>query len=156
MSARIIVFLVLCGSATLLMPAESAAQGNFSRRYASPSGPTLTPYLDYFREGNGVLDTYHNFIRPRAQMSNQIQAYNDRLSQTEQQGDLLGKDVKKMQQPISRAAVTGSAATYMNYAHYYSGLGNSGSGGGGGRRLSRGSMGRAGGGAAAMSMGGIQ
>ncbi|MFM7844036.1 MAG: hypothetical protein ACKPEY_07375 [Planctomycetota bacterium] len=113
----------------LLHPSTAAAQGNFPRRYQSPSGPTITPYLDYFRQDNGVLNPYYNFIRPKAEMRNSAQQLTKELRATEANAKLLGREMKDLQTAPSRAAATGTAATFDSLGHYYSG-----GGGGGGRR----------------------
>ena len=114
----------------LLNPGTASAQGNFPRRYQSPSGPTITPYLDYFRNDNGVLNPYYNFVRPKAEMRNNTQRLMNELRATEANANQLGRELKDMQNAPSRAAATGTAATFDSLGHYYPAR----TGGGGGRR----------------------
>ena len=88
---------------------------SYGGRYRSPYGPTITPYLDYFRRDTGVLDPYNTFIRPRRQLENQL----GQMVQEEQAANI------RLQQQIqgiraATAAPTGRGATFMNYSHYYS------------------------------------
>ena len=108
----------------------ASAQGpgryrSYGGRYSSPYGPTLSPYLDYFRRDTGVLDPYNAFIRPRRQLQNQ-------LGEIVQQGQAENVRLRQQIQGIREAqgAPTGTGATFMNYSHYY----RSGPAAGGSRR----------------------
>ena len=116
LSRRLLVastLLVVIGVADACL-AQGGRYRGFGGRYSSPYGPTLSPYLDYFRRDTGVLDPYNTFIRPRRQLQNQL----DGIVQQER------VETTRMQQQIqgireSGAAPTGSGATFLNYSHYY-------------------------------------
>lgn len=121
------IFLSAVGLASL-----SASDAMAQDRYQSPYGPTLSPYLDYFRAPTGVYDNYNTFVRPRQQLT-------QRLAQQESGIRQLSNEVGKMQvqsrgvgsSSFSRPSglsSTGHVPGYLNYSHYYSGAG------GGGRR----------------------
>jgi len=87
-------------------------------RYESPSGPTLSPYLNYFRNDYGALNPYYNFIRPQRNLESAL--YNLNMAERANQAQL-----RRLQQGLlapSDAAATGIRVTYMNYSHYYPGL----------------------------------
>lgn len=117
--------------AIAILPSSASAQGNFSRRYSSPSGPTITPYLDYLRNDNGALNPYYNFIRPKAQLRNDAQRMQEELRQSEANTQRLGGELEKLQGGPSKAAATGTAAGFNNTSHYYP---SARTGGGGGPR----------------------
>lgn len=94
-----------------------------SGRYQSPSGPTVTPYLDYFRAPTGTLDTYNQYVRPRKLLTQTI-------NQQEQQLDMLQERVNTVEKERGRTAIrspsigpTGNVPTRMNYSHYFGGAG---------------------------------
>jgi hypothetical protein len=86
----------------------------YGGRYRSPYGPTISPYLDYFRRDTGVLDPYNAFIRPRRQLDNQLgqMVQDERAANTRLQQQIQGIRAET-------AAPTGASATFMNYSHYY-------------------------------------
>ena len=101
--------------ASLGVAGEARAQSPY-RRYTSPSGrPTITPRLNFFRDDTGAIgDPYNAFVAPRLQLDSQLQ----------QMGKQGQSDFRTNQREIeslrnSSAAPTGTAATFMNYSHYY-------------------------------------
>jgi hypothetical protein len=96
------------------------AQGSSGGRYQSRSGPTITPYLDYFRQDNGQLTPYHNFVQPKFQLRENQQQVDGFMRQEMTRGANLQREVNQLQQlRQSTARPTGSGATYMNYSHFY-------------------------------------
>jgi predicted deacetylase len=92
----------------------------------------LPAELEYFRPQQGLLDNYNQFVAPRYQLSNQLRTLD------QQQRTSFRALEEKMQQSDqireSRAAVTGTAAGFMNYSHYYGARGGGGAARGGARR----------------------
>ncbi|MFO0817920.1 MAG: hypothetical protein U1A77_08265 [Pirellulales bacterium] len=104
----------LCGNSL------AHAQGASGGRYQSRSGPTITPYLDYFRRDNGQLTPYHNFVQPKFQLRENQQQVDSFMRQEMTRGATLQREVNQLQQMRqSTARPTGSGATYMNYSHFY-------------------------------------
>ena len=87
---------------------------SYGGRYRSPYGPTITPYLDYFRRDTGVLDPYNTFIRPRRQLENQIGQI---VQQERAENTRLQQQIQRVRE--EQVAPTGAGATFMNYSHYY-------------------------------------
>ena len=114
-------------------------------RYQSPSRPTLSPYLNYFRADNGALNPFYNFIQPGRQLQSQNQSINQRFDnqqrqigglQTFQNGlqnqQVRGRGTGRFGFRSTGASQTGKGATFMNYSHFFQIRG--GNRGGGGRR----------------------
>src|SRR6266850_1442678 len=72
MKSGILIGLALFGLLTLVSVGEAHAQRQY-RRYSPPAGPTITPYLNFFRSDVGVVgDPYNTFVAPRRQLDNQL------------------------------------------------------------------------------------
>jgi hypothetical protein len=85
------------------------------RRYTSPSGPTITPYLEYFRTDTGAVgDPYNAFIAPHRQLNSRLSELSQR-----QQADFDSNQQQISQLRRSVAAPTGIGGTFMNFSHYY-------------------------------------
>ena len=116
LSRRLLVasaLLVVVGVADVCL-AQGGRYRGYGGRYASPYGPTLSPYLDYFRRDTGVLDPYNTFIRPRRQLQNQL---DDIVQQERAETTRLQQQIQGIRE--SGAAPTGTSATFLNYSHYY-------------------------------------
>jgi len=111
-------FFVISIAAMAVLATTQAASAQSPRgRYSSPSGPTLTPHLDYFRRDNGVLNPYFNFVRPKFQAYDELRQLESRLQQQDLRQAELRQDLQAVRE--TPAAVTGTGATYMNYSHFY-------------------------------------
>jgi hypothetical protein len=98
-----------------------------------PTRPTLSPYLNYFRQDTGVTDQYRSFIRPQQRLQRrfsmdqyQNRTLGNRIGQVDKEVQGVQKDILQFRQPT--VSPTGKGATFMNYSHYFS------SGGGAARR----------------------
>jgi hypothetical protein len=116
--------LILAGLASLglfSLATPAAAQ----QRYVPPSRPTLSPYLNYFRGDTGVLDSYNTFIRPRQILDQTLAQQQAGLRNLQAQVGLIRSDMNSAGGLVRPAGVspTGRGATYMNYSHYYPGMG---------------------------------
>jgi hypothetical protein len=121
---RFIVLLSVFAFALLALSVSASAQ----ERYRSPSGPTVTPYLDYFRRDTGALDQYNTFIRPGRQLRQTLRQQNTSLQRLQSQLSNVQGEFQRMRQ--SELAPTANVPTFLNYSHYYS----MGGGFGGGMR----------------------
>jgi hypothetical protein len=92
---------------------EVAAQG---RRYSSPSRPTLPSQLNYFRGDTGLLDPYNTFVQPQNQLQNRLRSMETQQQETRSE---IQKQQSQESAVASKAAPTGTAATYQNLSHYY-------------------------------------
>jgi hypothetical protein len=90
-----------------------------SAQYVPPAGPTLPPELQYFRPQQGVLDNYNQFVAPRYELANQLRTL-DQQQRTSFQS--LSQRIQRQGEQVrqTQAAATGTAASFMNYSHYYS------------------------------------
>jgi hypothetical protein len=97
-------------------------------RYMPPAGGPMPSQLNYFRfDGlTPLLGNYNGIVSP-------MQAYDYQLQQMRQEQRTAMRSVEREFAQIrqSQAAPTGVGATFMNYSHYYGGIG---AGGGGARR----------------------
>jgi hypothetical protein len=91
----------------LAMTSEGFAQG--ARRY-QPSRPTVSPYLNLYRNNVGPLPNYYSLVRPQLNQ----QTLNDRvLAQQAQQSATLG--VLQSQSAQSTVTPTGKRSWFMTY-----------------------------------------
>lgn len=113
---RISVAILLAAPLCLL-----CSMGFAQDRYRPPYGPTMSPYLDYFRVQPGVLPNYYQFIRPERELRQSISQINRSIGQEQTQINDLRKDMKRGQQTIkpADASPTGKAGSFQNYSHYY-------------------------------------
>lgn len=112
-----------------------------AQRYQSPSGPTLSPYLQYFRRDTGILDRYNAFVAPRQRLRQEFSNIEGQLRQQrlyayglESQLQGVATDLEGQQQRLLRpsgAAPTGVGATYMNIQGFNPGVATGGGFGGG-------------------------
>jgi hypothetical protein len=108
-----LALVLACG--VLVAPASA------QRRYRSPFGPTLSPYLDFFRRDNGALgDPYNAWVRPRQNLRNEL--YQQQRSLYNLNREL--RDVNREVQDLellreSGAAPTGTGSRFMNFSHFY-------------------------------------
>lgn len=108
---RIVVLFLL---ATFCICFEAKAQTPY-RRYAPPAGPTITPYLNYFRRDVGAVgDPYNAFIVPRRQLDAQVYQLNQ-----QQQTDFQTNQRQIRQMRETTAVPTGTGAGFMFFSHYY-------------------------------------
>ncbi|MFZ5830229.1 MAG: hypothetical protein ACOY3P_09075 [Planctomycetota bacterium] len=83
--------------------------------------PLQSPWFDLFRRDGGPLPNYYQFVRPRQEIERQFarqQLVN--ASQQRQIGSLGARLSAEQRGP--QLSPTGSAAGFMNYSHFYSGL----------------------------------
>jgi hypothetical protein len=118
-SLMMLVSLGIC----LFSVSEAFAQ----RRFTSPAGPPISPYMEFFRLRTGPLDNYNQFVRPRV-------ALNNNLSQQQAGLRAMQGQVGNMQSFLRRAEETGFQSgptlpptgrvpTSMNYSHFFPGMG---------------------------------
>ncbi len=99
---------------------DAAAQRRVGR-YRSPSGPTITPYLNYFRNEPfswGVRDSYNQFVNPQRQLSDTLRRQQTGIRNVETRVEAVNNEVRRTREVNARP--TGVGATFMNYSHYYS------------------------------------
>ncbi|MEX2188649.1 MAG: hypothetical protein WD875_17710 [Pirellulales bacterium] len=92
-----------------LLAADASAQ---APRY-QPSRPTLSPYLNLFRNQRGPVPNYHLYVRPILQQ----QSINAQQGAAVQQ---LEQGLRETQ--TTQSGPTGIGSGYRNFSHYYSGL----------------------------------
>lgn len=88
-----------------------------AQRYR-PSSPTLSPWLDLSRTDTGILDSYHDFVRPRQRLRSTLDRHSFGLQQHSANFRALGRQMNVWER-ASGVRPTGAASTFMNYSHYY-------------------------------------
>ncbi|TVS09999.1 MAG: hypothetical protein EA424_26075 [Planctomycetaceae bacterium] len=88
--------------------------------WSPPAGPTITPQLDHFSRPVGMLDTYHTFIRPRAELRSRLIGLDAAVTQQDRRLDQINHNL--MQTSSSQTAPTGTGSSFMNHSHFYPGL----------------------------------
>ncbi len=91
------------------------------RAYPYSSRPTLSPYLDYFRTPLGPLDNYHEFVRPRVQLQQQLQQQESQLRRQTQGLHELREQIMAPQR-TDTVAPTGTGARFFHHSHFYPSL----------------------------------
>ncbi len=91
------------------------------RTYPFSPGPTLSPYLEYFRTPLGPLDSYHEFVRPRVQLQQRLRQQDAQLRRQAQDLRVLDQRMVAPQRP-SDASPTGTGATFFHHSHFYPAL----------------------------------
>jgi hypothetical protein len=107
---------IYCVIVPLMTMMTSASYGQRPlRRYMPPAGPTITPYLNYYRADLSTLpSSYQSFIVPQEQAQRNLYE----LSRN-QQADFRKIEGQIKEVRASSAAPTGVGATFLNYSHYY-------------------------------------
>jgi hypothetical protein len=102
--------LVLAG----LAAGDVRAQGVGSRPAVGlpPAGPTVSPYINLFRNGNTPAFNYYGLVRPQFQTNAGLQALQQQVLQTN--GAVLPGGA-----PSDDVVVTGHAAVFMNLGGYF-------------------------------------
>ena len=123
MKSRIVLPVALIVAAMAALPGATLAQ----QRYQSPYGPTLSPYMDYFRTDPGVVSRYHQYIQPRRTLDQRLREQQAGIGQVQRemgqlQMELRSRGVQEMMAPPP-ITPTGRVPTHMNYLHYYPGAG---------------------------------
>ena len=113
-----VLLLALIGAWCVLVSSRSVVAQNQVPRYR-PSRPTVSPYMNLFREDRGPLSNYHTYVRPMLEQ----QSVNYRQQSATQQ---LQQHVQALQQQgqqygPAEVSPTGIGATFMNRLHYYPG-----------------------------------
>ena len=101
----------------LVFVCASSAHAQRPSRYQSPSGATISPYLNYFRQDTGVLNQYYHFVRPDLRLRDTIQDLERTTVQQRSQIRNLESDFLQIREPSARPTGTGSG--FMNYSHFY-------------------------------------
>ena len=98
----------------MLVSSISVAQTPL-RRYQPPAGPTITPYLNYYRADLSTLPSpYESFVVPQQRLQRNLYELG-----RNQQADFRKVESEIQQVRTSTAAPTGVGASFLNYSHYY-------------------------------------
>lgn len=98
----------------MLVSSISVAQTPL-RRYQPPAGPTITPYLNYYRADLSTLPSpYESFVVPQQRLQRNLYELG-----RNQQADFRKVESEIKQVRASTAAATGVGASFLNYSHYY-------------------------------------
>jgi hypothetical protein len=116
---RVLTFTLAVAGLLGIVTTDAAAQSprgiqraGTSGRY-QPSRPTVSPYINLFRNDRGPLPNYHLYVRPVLQQ----QSINAQQGQAVQQ---LEQGLRQTQ--ATPLGPTGIGGGYRNFSHYYTGL----------------------------------
>jgi hypothetical protein len=114
---RALTILFAAAAALACFAGEAAAQSPrgitpYGGRYA-PSRPTVSPYINLFRNQRGPIPNYHLYVRPILQQESINAQYGAAVQQLEQ---------GLRQTQTTPLGPTGIGAGYRNFSHDYSGL----------------------------------
>jgi hypothetical protein len=114
------IALILAVIAAACCCGEASAQAGKSRRGNYPYTPArspISPYL-YLSRGNvGGVPAYYSWVRPRIEYEQRVQDVNRELQLLDT--SLSQQEPYLRQQEARGIGPTNSAATYMNYSHFY-------------------------------------
>ena len=100
-------------------PVQAQGYSRSLRQGSSFTGtPTLSPYLDYFREPRGPLDAYHEYVRPRVELRETLQQQNRQLNAQARELRSLNTQWQRGRE-TGTLAPTGVGARFFNYSHFY-------------------------------------
>ncbi|MHB1033367.1 MAG: hypothetical protein ACYC35_14350 [Pirellulales bacterium] len=124
MKKRSALFAALVGCLVLVAAEASFAQAPspYNRQYPTryqPSRPTVSPYLNLFRNGNSAAMNYQTLVRPQINQENTNQQERATVQRLQQQ---LG-DVSQTVYGAAAARsmrTTGHRTVFLDYSHYYS------------------------------------
>jgi hypothetical protein len=87
-----------------------------SSRY-TPSKPTVSPYMNLFRNDTDNVPNYQTLVRPQIQQQAVNQQVARNLDRQQVAVQSLQQEVLHQRQPSIRS--TGTGATTNNYSHYF-------------------------------------
>jgi hypothetical protein len=118
----------------------AASQTAFSQQIARPRGsrqyrgvasePYVSPYLNLARPGTDPGFNYYTLVQPQLQQQQFNQQQNRRTQALQRQVYQQQAEIMTPYGAVGGIRPTGRAATFMNYSHYYPGLGAGPSAGG--------------------------
>jgi hypothetical protein len=97
---------LVCGGSDLF------AQVGRTRRPSTNTRPTFSPYLYLSRGSVGGVPAYQAWVQPRLEYQQRVNQVNRELDYLEQQAATPNLGPSGIGKPSS-------AATYMNYSHFY-------------------------------------
>ena len=120
----IAVWLLCLANFNQAIAQQQQQQQQQPNRYTPPAGPTISPYLQYFRQPTGVLNNYNQFVRPRQELRSTLQNQNQQLRQLDDNVRNARRDINTLSQTRGAGVrPTGVGSAYMNFSHYYPALG---------------------------------
>jgi hypothetical protein len=126
MNRKQVALTILIGCVLLCASAAPA----HAQRGSSPyfQRPTLSPYFELFRRDSAPLGTYHSFYRPRVRLQDTLSRQYADLQRQQASIRSLREQVSQVSEAQRTGAVrpTGTGSVFMNYSHYYPGLGAGG------------------------------
>lgn len=85
-----------------------------------PARPTLSPYLDLFRQDTGVVDPFNTFVEPQRRLQSQARQFQREIAGQQATINNLQQQVQtQLQMRPTGARPTGTGATFMNHSHFF-------------------------------------
>ena len=100
-------------------PRSAIGQGRYR-----PARPTFSPWLGLGYEDPGPLGPYLSHVRPEIELRETLRGQDARLRLQGAGLQGLQSEVTRLGQPAS-VRPTGTGSVFMNYSHFYPGLGSS-------------------------------
>ena len=127
------MLMLLAASVALLSARPASGQygitgplyGNPRQAGTRPRRSSFSPYLDLYRRDSGVLDNYHQFVRPEIQLRKTLDQQRRAISRQGRGLRTLGRDFGQFQRQ-SMARPTGTSSVFMNYSHFFPSAGVAG------------------------------
>lgn len=94
----------------------------YSSPYVSPAGPTISPYLNLFRQDvGGIYDPYNQYVLPAQQAQSRL---NQAMRQQQLEANQLRSNIGQLQGELKQiretgAAPTGVGAKFMNHGQFF-------------------------------------
>lgn len=152
---RLQLAIVAIVTSAVLGSVRAVPAQNPRSRYTLPRRPTISPWLDLYRQEATPVGPYHSFVRPRQQLYRALNEQQTAIRRQSEgldwqarrlglQGDVLRRQSEALRQGQgrldllegrmfglrpSRARPTGTGSVFMNYSHYFQSSGISGGSG---------------------------
>jgi hypothetical protein len=116
------------GLAGGMVPGEASAQF-YQRPQTTPfARPTISPYLNLFRQGGSFTQNYFGLVRPQQQYNQNIQQLQQQQNQLSQNLSATQAQVNANTQAVSSLLPTGQPVGFLTHGRYFMTLGRGGAG----------------------------
>jgi len=101
--------------------------GTRSTWFPQNNPSAMSPWLELKRATTSELDSYHQYVRPRLEMEQLLQAQRREISRQQDRQQMMQKEISQVMnfqqtqdyQLQIEVTATGKGATYGNYLNYY-------------------------------------
>ena len=119
--STVVCCVILLGAALTDMAQAQDTRGSW---FPQSNPPPISPWTQMDRRSTSELDSYHQYVKPRIDMENQLMAQHREMNRQRDIQKKMQNEIKTFRDSdysiTGAAGVTGKQATYRNYLHYYS------------------------------------